>query len=387
MESKPVMCGNNELTTPDLTCCEELRCEVDNLRDDMEECCAEVKRRLDGHDGDITNINNDIDNLEASKVDKVPGKGLSSNDFTDGDKNKLDGIEAGAQRNVQSDWNQTDPTKDDYIKNKPDFIPVGTIWMYGGAGNASGSYTEPLDGWAICNGAAVSRTTYASLFAVIGTTYGAGNGSTTFNLPDLRGRVPMGSGTGSGLTARTMGTKVGVESVTLTAAQSGMPAHTHAYTAPTVSGGAVTNGITGGAVANGITGGGGTTGGSGQLTTSQDGNHRHYTRYKAYWTQAEPEKTPPLVNHERFGTYSYAAATSDPESDSSYAGNHTHTVASHTHSIPSHTHNLPNHTHSLPNHTHTVSGGSIGQASAQNAGSSHTNVQPSLGINFIIRVK
>ena len=381
------MCGEDELTLNDPDCCEELTCRVDQLEEQMEECCDEVKRRLDGHDGDIININNDIDNLEQSKVDKVPGMGLTHNDFTDADKNKLDGIEAGAQRNVQSDWNQADTTAPDYIKNKPNLIPIGTIWMYGGAGNATGSYTEPIDGWAICNGAAVSRTTYAGLFSVIGTTYGNGDGSSTFNLPDLRGRVPMGSGTGSSLTARTMGGKVGVESVTLTAGQSGMPAHSHTLSG-SVTGGAVTNGITGGGITNGITGGGGTTGGSGQLVTSADGAHRHYTRYKAYWTQAEDHKTSTLTHHERFGTYSYAAAESDPYSDTSYAdpATHTHTIDSHTHSIPSHTHNLPNHTHNLPAHTHTFSG-SIGNATAQNAGSAHTNVQPSLGINFIIRVK
>ncbi len=47
-------------------------------------------------------------------------------------------------------------------------------------------------GWLICNGALISRTTYASLFAAIGTTYGAGDGSTTFALPDLQGRIPVG---------------------------------------------------------------------------------------------------------------------------------------------------------------------------------------------------
>lgn len=384
--SRPHICGNDELTITEPTCCEELTCRVDKLEDDMNKCCTEVKQRLDGHDADIININNDINDLEQNKVDKVPGMGLSHNDYTDADKNKLAGIEAGAQKNVQPDWNQTNTSAMDYIKNKPS-IPVGTIWMYGGAGTPSGSAITPMDGWMICNGAAVSRTTYASLFNVIGTTYGAGNGTTTFNLPDLRGRVPMGAGTGSGLTARSIGTQTGVESVTLTAGQSGMPAHTHTYTAPTIGGGAVTNGITGGGITGGITGGGGTTGGSGQLTTSENGNHRHYTRYKAYWTQAEDHKTTTLTHHERFGTYSYAAATSDPESDSSYAGTHTHTVASHTHTIPSHIHNLPNHTHNLPAHSHTLTGGGVGQASAQNAGSAHTNIQPSLALNFIIRVK
>ena len=55
----------------------------------------------------------------ADKVDKVEGKGLSTNDFTDTLKTKLDNIETGAEVNVQSDWNQSDNSADDYIKNKP----------------------------------------------------------------------------------------------------------------------------------------------------------------------------------------------------------------------------------------------------------------------------
>jgi len=51
------------------------------------------------------------------------------------------------------------------------------------------------DGWLLCNGAAVSRTTYAALFAKLGTRHGAGNGSSTFNLPDMRDRYPIGAGT------------------------------------------------------------------------------------------------------------------------------------------------------------------------------------------------
>lgn len=60
----------------------------------------------------------------------------------------------------------------------------------------------PPDGWLICNGAAISRTTYAALFTNIGTTFGTGDGSTTFNIPDFRGRFPLGkaaAGTGSTL--------------------------------------------------------------------------------------------------------------------------------------------------------------------------------------------
>lgn len=61
----------------------------------------------------------------AGKVDKVEGMGLSTNDYTTDEKNKLSGIAAGAEVNVQSDWNQTDDTQDDYIKNKP-AIPTKT---------------------------------------------------------------------------------------------------------------------------------------------------------------------------------------------------------------------------------------------------------------------
>lgn len=61
---------------------------------------------------------------DSSKVDKVTGKGLSSNDFTTALKNKLDGIETGAEVNVQVDWNETDSSSDAFIKNKPT-IPSG----------------------------------------------------------------------------------------------------------------------------------------------------------------------------------------------------------------------------------------------------------------------
>lgn len=90
--------------------------------------------------------------------------------------------------------------------------PVGTVNSYAGS-------TAP-DGWLLCNGQAVDRTTYAALFAVIGTTYGSGNGSTTFNVPNLTNRVTVASG---GTYAR--GATGGAASVTLTEAQ--MPGHDH----------------------------------------------------------------------------------------------------------------------------------------------------------------
>src|SRR4051812_35317193 len=74
---------------------------------------------------------------------------------------------------------------------------------------------EPVPGWLYCNGAAISRTTYEALFSAIGTAYGTGNGSTTFNLPDYRGRGiiadPDGQVGSSRATAATRGTVVGTE--------------------------------------------------------------------------------------------------------------------------------------------------------------------------------
>jgi len=88
---------------------------------------------------------------------------------------------------------------------------------------ATARATAPA-GWLMCDGAAVSRTTYAGLFAAVGTTYGAGNGTTTFNVPDLRGRVPVGvDGTAGRIAANdALGQSGGAETHTLTGPQSGV---------------------------------------------------------------------------------------------------------------------------------------------------------------------
>jgi microcystin-dependent protein len=95
-----------------------------------------------------------------------------------------------------------------------DGIPAGIIMAWGAS-------SAPAN-WLICDGSAVSRSVYASLFSAIGTTYGSGDGSTTFNLPDLRGRIPVGKNGGS---FGTLGATGGTETVTLTESQ--MPSHTH----------------------------------------------------------------------------------------------------------------------------------------------------------------
>ena len=117
---------------------------------------------------------------------------------------------------------------------QPSVIPCGIIQMFAGA-------TAP-NGWLVCNGSTVSRSAYSDLFKVIGTTYGAGNSNDTFTLPDMRGRTPIGVGTGAGLTARTLAATTGAETVTLSA--SNIPTittgtqsanHTHTGTSGTES--------------------------------------------------------------------------------------------------------------------------------------------------------
>lgn len=108
-------------------------------------------------------------------------------------------------------------------------IPSGVILPYGGA--------AAPDGFVLCDGAAISRTTYATLFTALGTAYGVGDGSTTFNVPDMRGRSPLGSGTGSGLTARTIGQTAGEESHALTSDENGQ----HTHTATVTDGGHIHN--------------------------------------------------------------------------------------------------------------------------------------------------
>src|ERR1044071_219623 len=85
-------------------------------------------------------------------------------------------------------------------------------------------------GWAFCNGQQLPIAQNSALFSLIGATYG-GNGTTTFALPDLRGRVPVGIGQGPGLTNVTLGQKFGGETNTLTVAN--LPAHSHSITGGT----------------------------------------------------------------------------------------------------------------------------------------------------------
>lgn len=155
-----------------------------------------------------------------------------------------------------------------------DFGPTGTVSMFAGA-------TAPV-GYLICDGAAVSRTTYAALFAIIGTTYGVGNGTSTFNLPNLKGRVPVGRDTAQ-TEFNDMGETGGAKTHTLT--ESEMPVHTHAQ------------------------------------------NPHNHTQNSHGHTQSSHTHTQQSHNH-----------TQSPHTHSQYS--HNHSQNSHTHSQEAHGHNL-----------------------------------------------
>lgn len=157
--------------------------------------------------------------------------------------------------------------------------PIGTVVDYAGS--------NPPEGWLLCYGQSLSRSAYASLFAVIGTTYGSTSGS-TFNLPDCRGRVTAGVdnmggaaagrlGTGGGMTGGLLGATGGDQRHQLTIDQ--IPGHTHAAgTLATSTAGEHTHSIptndSGGTSSNRVDSGGGSSI-QGYLIVPAAGAHTH----------------------------------------------------------------------------------------------------------------
>ena len=118
-------------------------------------------------------------------------------------------------------------------------VPVGVMMPFAGS--------EAPNGWFLCYGQEVSREEYSTLFAVVGNTYGAGDGSTTFNLPDLRGRTAMGLDNMGGISsdrvqneaADLLGGNAGEEMHQLTVDE--MPSHNHSISGATNTSGSPMN--------------------------------------------------------------------------------------------------------------------------------------------------
>lgn len=236
-------------------------------------------------------------------------------------------------------------------------VPVGVILPFAGQSAPTG--------WLYCNGSEISRTTYSLLFATIGTAYGVGNGTSTFNLPDLRNKFAMGGGTMTDRVAN-----VGA----------GLPAITHTHSGTTSSNGAHTHT----AQSNG----------NHTHTAQSNGNHTHTrgtmeisgrfvmnpTELSAgvtgcfYTTTPGPQWADATT--ENYGGWCNFQASRNWTGSTSSNGAHTHS----TDSKGAHTHA----TDSQGNHTHTMT---TGNNSGVNAiyGASSTVQPPAVKVNYIIK--
>jgi microcystin-dependent protein len=173
-------------------------------------------------------------------------------------------------------------------------FPAGIIQAFAGSSTPAG--------YLICDGSAVSRTTYANLFTTIGTIYGNGDGSTTFNLPDLRQRIPVGLNTTG--TFNSLGKTGGSETHAITVSE--IPEHNH--NASTASAGSHTH-----------------TG-----TTSTTGNHTHNFTYTVGFSS--------ITAALNYGSYNLLYNPNSQTSSTASSGSHNHTLSitadgNHTHIV------------------------------------------------------
>ena len=226
-------------------------------------------------------------------------------------------------------------------------LPPGLISPFAGA-------TAPA-GYLLCNGASLATATYPALFAVIGYTYG-GSGA-NFTLPDLRSRVPIGAGTGTGLTARTLGGAVGAETTPLVATD--VPAHPHGNTFATSAETAEhTHGV-------------------GTLVTgNQSANHTHTgsvsvtaTNNYAYANgSAATVTTGGAATRVNSVSYSKPSGTGSFTTDGQSV-NHNHAITGSTGGRSA-------------THTHAITGGVSNSAAST---TSPAVIPPALGLNYIIK--
>ncbi|WP_243974306.1 phage tail protein [Methylobacterium sp. E-045] len=291
------------------------------------------------------------------------------------------------------------PSEDAYLILSPTIDRPGEVKAL--------AYATPPSGWLPCDGRAISRAIYAPLFSIIGTTWGNGDGSTTFNIPDLRGRAMFGADnlggtaanvlTGAGGTAGiagALGSSGGAQTVALATAQ--MPSHSHTGRAA-AAGGHDHGGSTGGGGAHdhgGSTGAGGSHSHAG--TTENGGSHSHTgsTAEAGSHTHNIKYSVDILAGGNDIGA-TIAIGFPGANGSTDAAGAHTHpltiaaggvhqhalttdTASNHSHSVtaaPAHSHPIT----AAPNHTHELDLDTAG------SGAAHANMPPGAVVAFAIK--
>lgn len=212
------------------------------------------------------------------------------------------------------------------IVGTPNEINVGVIETFSGS--------SVPDGYLLCDGRAVSRTTYSNLFSVVGTTYGAGDGSTTFNLPNYSGKSVVGKDSSNftvlGGTGGNINTALKIEN---------LPSHTHTVTAK----GSVSSTFTGSSA-----------------TTSENGNHQHNISVAMENTNGSVDASQKIIYRPSGTTYYVGTLYT------TYSGTHSHTVTAKG-SVSS---------------TFT---GSSATTSSVGTGTSFSNMGPYIVANYIIK--
>lgn len=251
-------------------------------------------------------------------------------------------------------------------------IPAGIVWEYLGA-------TAP-SGWLLADGSAVSRAQYPDLFKAIGTQHGAGNGNTTFNLPNRKGRAGVGRDGGQSEFA-TLGQTGGSKSTTAFHTHD-MGSHQHARTAGGASAG--TGDWVSPAGWQGVSAVGAGTG--------QSNGHSHSFETTTLgggsgdglqgWAAGDAHRGLQTIDSPNALMYGGAIGGCCLTNNNAVYGDHDHALEDHQHALEGHTHGAGSHTHS----------DSFGGSSPNTTGDSSTaqatngNLQPYIVVNYIVKV-